>query len=127
MAVGTERRRFRRADLEVPVEIRKADQKGAEINTVRGTVRDVSLAGFYCFIENPSDLKLGDLVDCSVSVTEEQVRFPFSRVLGRGWVTRLEPNLPGEQADEQSSSKKSVVGLAVAFAPDVTALGTMSY
>jgi hypothetical protein len=126
MKTAMERRRFRRADLEVPVSIRTLDQ-GASAAPVIGQVKDVSLAGLYCYFKDPCPFASGERVACSISVPPEQARsFPFTRLAGKGWVVRREPLQPGRREGE-SQPGESLVGLAVAFMPDVTALGTVGY
>ncbi len=124
--MGVERRRFRRASVAVDVAIRPQDGGEAPEAVITGAVKDISLAGVYCYTKIPCTLKPGDGVICSVSVPPEQARgFPFSRLLSKGWVVRVEPVQAGRRAGEEQSTE-SLCGLAVAFAPDVTALGTIA-
>ena len=127
MRPSVERRRFRRAELDVAVDIRPAGQRDPTISAISGQVKDVSLAGVYCFVSAPCQLKAGDEVNCSISIPEEQSRvFPFSRVLGRGCVVRVDPNpAPAREASGESriGEGEPLVGLALSFAPDVMALG----
>ncbi len=128
MRGAIERRRFRRAELEAPVVIRAMDADGAaEQITVTGQAKNVSLAGLYCHVKGPCPFVAGQRVLSSIVFSEEQVRlFPFARVLGQGWVTRVEPVLPGGKgAGDDSSGQGTLVGVTVAFAPDVTALGML--
>lgn len=119
-----ERRRFRRATIEAPVVIRATDEKGAEV--VTGHVKNVSLAGLLCHVNAPCSLAPGQAVTSSLSVSEEQARlFPFARLLGRGWVTRVEPIVTGKRAGEPASQDDSPVSVTVAFTPDLTALGML--
>ena len=128
MSTVTDRRRYRRAELDVPVTIRSTDQEGAKnAEAITGQVKNVSLAGVYCYVNAPCPVQIGEQVVCSISVPPEQARlFPFTRLLGRGWVARLEPVMKGRRAGETSSGEQ-LLGMAVAFTPDVTALGTIEY
>jgi hypothetical protein len=120
----TERRRFRRADLELPVTVRPLNDQNVPGEPVICQLREVSLAGLYCSVKAPSPFKLNDHVVCSVSVPRERTRvFPFTRLHSKGWVVRVEPVPAGRRAGE-SSSGEQMVGLAVAFASDATALAT---
>lgn len=126
MSTTIERRRFRRAELELPVSLRWSPEGHAPVQAA-GQAKDVSLAGVYCYLEPPCPLKPGDAVTCSVEVPPEQMRvFPFTRISGRGMVVRVEPVNRGRRAGE-SQGETSRIGLAVAFAPDVTALGSIEY
>lgn len=112
----SERRRFRRAELSEAVAVSlqpKRGESGSE--PIVGRVKNISLAGLLCHIPGACALQPGDEVNCHVSIPPPQRRtFPFQRVLGRGTIIRVMP-------DTASQS------LAVAFMPDVTALGTIEY
>ena len=88
-----------------------------------GQVKNVSLSGAYCHVKAPCLLKTGEHVVCSIRIPSEQTRrFPFTRILSKGWVLRSEPVPVGRRAGE--SHDEQLLGLALAFSPDVTALGT---
>ena len=120
-----ERRRFRRADLDVSVTIRPVDSEGAmSASPIIAQVRNVGLAGLYCYLKSPCALETGDTVICSLIIPREQVRlFPFARIHSKGWIVRIGPVHSGRRAGE-SLSTEQLLGLAVAFAPDATALAT---
>ncbi len=125
MKASIERRRFRRAELDVPVAIRAKNAKAATADPIIGRAKDVSLAGVYCRVKAPCSLAQGDLVTCSVTIPSEQGRwFPFSRLAGKGSIVRLEPIPQGRRAGD-NQTEDAFVGVAIAFAPDVTALGTI--
>lgn len=118
-----ERRRFRRAELDVQVAIRPVAQN-ASAEPVIGQVKDVSMAGVYCYVKSPCPLALDTPVIFSISVPFEHVRaFPFTRVLGKGRVVRAEPVPVGRRSGELRAGEP-LQGLALEFAPDVTALAS---
>ena len=126
MKAGVERRRFRRAEVDVPVAIRPGGAGSASAALIEGQVKDISLAGFYCYMKAPCALKPGDMVSCSMTIPQEQARwFPFTRVVGKGSVMRIEPVPMGRRAGD-TPSEEELVGAAIAFTPDVTALGSIS-
>ena len=117
MSTQAERRRSRRTDLEAPVELRNLElaEAGTSQQAVKGQVKNLSLNGFYCTVVSASSLQPGQRVLSNVAIPREQSRhFPFARMLGRGWIVRVEPTTPSTQ-----------VGVAVAFDSDATALGTL--
>ena len=82
-----------------------------------GETKDVSLAGVYFTTPAWQDVRPQELLTLSVSVPREQSRdFPFSRLVGRGRVVRVEP-LHGEVPDAARR-----LGIAVEFADDLTVL-----
>ncbi len=119
--VATERRRFRRAELDVPVTLRPlldGNEPGAPIT---GRLRDVSLAGLRCDIDASHAVKINDRLVCSLSIPRDYTRiFPFTRVHSKGWVLRVEPPAQGRSG----AAGTEPVGLAIAFSPDTTALAT---
>lgn len=124
MKAAVERRRFRRVSLDVPVAIRSLDHSEPPTETT-AQVRDISLAGVYCVAKSPCPLQPGESVVCSVSVPPADARaFPFSRVMGKGWVVRVQPLLAGRREGD-TTDEESVLGVAVAFTRNVTALGHM--
>jgi len=121
MRSGVERRQFRRAEVDVPVAIR------FDSGSATGQVKNVSLAGVYCYTNSPCALKPGESVTCAIAIPPEQTRaFPFTRIAGKGWVVRVEPVPAGRRAGENPSDE-DLIGLAVAFTPDVTALGAVEH
>lgn len=127
MKTGIERRRFRRADLdEVRVQIRPYTDGSAEpvlSQPITGQLKNVSLAGFFCYVKQPCELQTGQLIAASIELGPEQRRlFPFSGLFGKGWVIRQDTIARGRRAGELHNDEH-LIGLAVAFAPDVAALG----
>ena len=125
MRSGVERRRFRRAELEgIPVVIRSLEKPG-NAAPVTGEVKNASLAGVYCQVSAPCSLHPGDSVLSSIDIPSEHARaFPFARLAGKGLVVRVEPLPVGKRAGEVSADEP-LLGLAVAFSSDATALGTI--
>ncbi len=120
---GMERRRFRRAELDMAVAIRS--DAPASQSPITGRVKDVSLAGVYAYVKSPCSLKPGVSVFCEVSVPPEQTRiFPFTRIMSKGWVVRVEPAPVGRRGGELPPGEKRL-GVAVAFTRDVKAFGTV--
>ena len=127
MKASMERRRFRRAELDVPVSIRALGEQGSTSEPIVGQAKDISLAGLYCHVKTPCSIASGQSVMCSVVIPPEQARwFPFTRVTGRGNVVRLEPVPEGRRAGE-IQPEEQLMGVAIAFAADVTALGTIEW
>ena len=125
MKSEVERRQFRRAEIDVPVAIRQMSAEPSSPATITGQVKNLSLSGVYCYTTSPCALKPGESVSCTVAIPPEQARlFPFTRIAGRGWVVRMDPILSGRRAGENPTTDM-LIGLAVAFTPDVTALGTI--
>lgn len=125
MKAAVERRRFRRAGLDVEVAIRLLGTEDGSASTILGRIRDLSLAGFYGHVKAPCSLKVGDLAMCSVAIPPEQSRwFPFTRITGKGSVVRLDSVPQGRRLGD-SPNDEPLMGVAVAFAPDVTALGSI--
>ncbi len=123
MKTAMERRRFRRAELDVPVTIRPVTED-ASAEPVIGHVKDVSLAGVFCYVKAPCPLEPNTPVIFSITVPFEQVRtFPFTRLLGKGRVIRTEPIPVGRRSGELQGGEP-LQGLALEFAPDVTALAS---
>ena len=125
MSSALEHRRFRRATLDAPVVIRTVEAEGAEPAIITGQAKNVSLAGLYCHVKSPCSLTAGQPVLSSIAFTDEQARlFPFARLLGKGWVTRVESVTAGKRAGEPAE-RDALIGVTVAFTPDLTALGML--
>ena len=128
MKTLSERRQFRRAELDVTIAIRPIEEEGTSSSTViEGRVKNVSLAGALCFVPTPCPLKTGQPVVCAVTIPLEQARlFPFARINGKGWIVRIAPVAAGRRSgDAAQQGGEQLLSVAVAFTPDVTALGTL--
>lgn len=128
MRSGVERRQFRRAEVQVPVALRPMNPPSTDHDSlITGQVKNVSLSGVYCYTKSPCALKPGERVTCSVAIPPEQTRhFPFTRLVGSGWVVRVDPIPMGRRAGD-NPIEEELLGLAVAFTPDVTALGAVEH
>lgn len=118
MATQTiERRHNRRIELEtVQVEVRKVEADNALSPVILGSAQDVSLSGVFAKLPASCGLKVGDRVNYAVSIgAESRKQFPFTRILGQGWVARVIP-------PEGSSND---LGVAIAFAANATPLSTI--
>lgn len=117
-----ERRQHRRTTVEVEVEMWCVESEGRAPTRFKGQVRDVSLAGLYAWMPASCPLQPGEVVACTVNIPQPAAkRFPFSRLLGKGWIVRRHP-----AEEETVASSRPEVGMAVAFTRDVTALSTMA-
>ena len=128
MKTLSERRQFRRAELDVTISIRPlAEEEGASTTVIEGRVKNVSLAGALCYVPTPCPLKTGQAVVCAVTIPLEQARlFPFARINGKGWIVRIAPAAAGRRSGDFTPGEQ-YLSVAVAFAPDVTALGTLEH
>ena len=110
-----ERRRYRRVPLEVQV-LAKRTAPGEPSRFQPGVTQDVSLSGVYFTTPAWQQVQPQEVLTVSISVPREQSRdFPFSRLVGRGRVVRVQP-VDGETADEQQ------LGIALEFGDDLTIL-----
>lgn len=122
VTTGMERRRFRRAELDMTVAIRP--EASDSPSPITGWVRNVSLAGVYAYVKPPFAPKPGDQVFCEVSVPSEQTRvFPFTRIISKGWIVRVDQLSAGRR--EHDIHAQQQLGVAVAFTKDVKAFGTV--
>jgi hypothetical protein len=126
MDVTVDRRKARRAEVEVPIQLRLATPQNPDgERSLMGKVKNVSLTGVYCQVKAPCPLHVGEPVICSVSVPKPQRRyFPFSSLRSRGWVTRLEP-LPMGRRHGEVPAGESLLGVGLCFASDVMAFGAL--
>lgn len=110
-AAVVERRHHRRVELPVSVSFRQ--QSGSSTTPeVIGQAKDVGLAGVYVNVPAPFHLPPGTVVSYSVEVPPDlQRRFPFTRLLGAGWIVRVQPKPDGQ-----------TVGVVIAFSGNATAL-----
>jgi len=111
-----ERRRGRRANVEAPVLIRRAEARASEVFTEE-TAQDISLRGVSFQTSHLTPYRVNDLVIASVAIPESQAReFPFVRLAGRARVVRVQ-ELPGPAAADSRQAR-----VALEFSHDVTAL-----
>ena len=85
-----EKRRFKRLALEIPARIRCVTSEGKE-SVQEGVTINVSFNGAYVGDINIKNIKEEDNLNISLSVPREEARdFPFSRVVGKARVVRVE-------------------------------------
>jgi len=126
-----ERRHHRRVDLRVLVVVRALEEDGSVSEPYVGSARNVSLAGVYAVMPEPFPLTGGKPVSFSVSIPQESWKsFPFVRLLGKGWIVRVDPMLgPEPQSGPpvlgQPQLEEKQAGVAIAFSKETTALGTI--
>lgn len=117
--IGIDRRRERRVDLQVPIQVRRpgaAEPRPPE----QGITMNVSLAGVYFQSQSGRSYAPNDVVVASVSIPDPQQReFPFSRLAGRSRVVRVD-TLPDRAA---GSGKRQ--GIALEFGEDLTILSAI--
>ena len=114
----SERRRYRRIPLPVQVLAKRAQpgEPGESDRFQSGLVQDVSLAGVYFTTPAWKRIEPQEMLTVSISVPREQSRdFPFSRLVGRGRVVRVQP-VEGE------TPNTAQLGIALEFADDLTVL-----
>jgi c-di-GMP-binding flagellar brake protein YcgR len=136
-----DRRQQRRADLRAQVVIRNLEDAQADQQPFIGRVRNVSLSGVYAFVPAAFSVPPGSSVAISVSIPQESTRqFPFVRLLGKGWVVRIDkPDAKSSRRRTESQVRETAhnplnlqdilggdeVGVAIAFSRNVTALGAV--
>ncbi len=136
-----ERRQQRRAELKAQVVIRNLDEAQTDQQPVIGRVRNVSLSGVYAFVPATFSAPPGAPIAISVSIPQESTRqFPFVRLLGKGWVVRIDkPDAKTSRRKTEAQARESAhnplslhdilggdeVGVAIAFSRNVTALGAV--
>ena len=135
-----ERRQQRRADLRAQIVIKILDGQG-EDHPVIGRVKNVSLSGAYAYVPTPFNFPSGTALTFSVSIPQESARqFPFVRLLGKGWIVRVDQPQQDDIKKRKPVHKEKEfgsgltqeilgsgedVGVAIGFTRDVTALGSI--
>ncbi len=110
-----ERRRHRRAELPVSVTLRPAGKDPSSAPQIVGESKDIGLAGAYIKVKAPFQLPVGTTVSYSVDIPASQQRqFPFTRLLGTGWIVRVDSEPDGKD-----------VGVAIAFPSNATVLSAV--
>ena len=85
-----EKRRFKRLDLSLPMKIRCISGDGKE-EVQDGVTINVSFNGAYIADINIKNIRPEDKLNISLSVPREETRdFPFSRIVGKAKVIRVE-------------------------------------
>lgn len=116
---GDEKRKYRRLELALPIEVRKI---GPPLEPIieEATTTNVSLGGTYFKTRTRKDVKPEQDVYISISVPREMRRqFPFSRLAGKARVVRVE-DLPGNALDPLAKQ-----GIALEFSGDLISLAAV--
>ena len=86
----TEKRKFKRLDLSIPLKIRHALANGRE-ERLECATEDVSYNGAYISGIDISNINKVDKLNISLSVPKDSSRdFPFSRIVGKARIVRIE-------------------------------------
>jgi len=85
-----EKRRWKRLDLSLPINIARISGRGKE-KAQDGITINVSYNGTYVVDIDIKDIKAEDRLNISLSVPRDDARdFPFSRVVGKARVARVD-------------------------------------
>ncbi len=88
----TEKRKFKRLGLSLPVKLRQALSDGKE-KTSNGISSNISYGGVYIKDINAAGMMPGDTLGISILVPRAFTKeFPFSRLIGKARVVRAEGN-----------------------------------
>ena len=113
---SVDRRRGKRANLEVPLSIRRVEADRSKPFQEEVT-KNISLVGLYFETEHGDQYTMNEMVTASVAVPDQQTRqFPFRRLSGRTRVVRV------NELPSGTPSGRRRFGVALEFGDDVTAL-----
>lgn len=117
MVYEAERRSHERLDIVLPIEVRRRGKEIAgEMIFEEAKTVNLSFGGVYFKTSFRKPIDLGEDVSVSISVPREKLRFfPFSRLVGRARIIRVE-DLPGNALDPLAKQ-----GIALEFS-DLTTL-----
>lgn len=123
MEYGAERRRHERLDIALPIEVRRRGKEMAgEMIFETATTVNLSFGGVYFKTHFRKPIDTGEHVSVAISVPREKFRFfPFSRLVGRARVVRIE-ELPGNALDPLAKQ-----GIALAFSSDLISLAAVRH
>jgi hypothetical protein len=114
-STGVEQRRERRVSFEAPLQVWNASQPRPPSPTSH-LAKNLSLHGLY--FETDESYAVNDVVATSVSVPESSLHtFPFTRLIGRSRVVRVDRPSPGPDA-----SGSPPAGVALQFLDTMTVL-----
>ena len=117
---GYEKRKYRRLELALPIEVRKIGPP-AELIFEESTTTNVSLGGAYFKTRIWKDVRPKEGVYISISIPREMTRhFHFSRLAGKARVVRVE-ELPGDELDPLARQ-----GIAIEFGSESISLATVA-
>ncbi len=92
---NVERRLFQRVELSLPISVRWRDSSGEE-KTVAASTSNISYTGAYFKTPEVKSIKREDVLSVAVAIPRESSRdFPFSRLVGKARVVRIEEKLQG--------------------------------
>ena len=90
MSTFTEKRKFKRLGMSIPIALRHVTSDGKE-QRMEGLTSDVSYNGAFVRDVASKSLKLDDSLQISLTVPRDNTRdFPFSRLIGKARVVRVE-------------------------------------
>ena len=98
-----EKRKFKRLGLSLPTRIRYDSDSGKQ-EVQEGVTLNVSFNGAYISEIKLKNIKDKDTINISLSVPREETRdFPFSRLIGKAKVVRVEEEGVAVEFDEDIS------------------------
>ncbi len=114
-----ERRRNRRVDLQIPIEVRRAEPEGAPYAEHAKTL-NVSLSGVYFEVPPGDRYAPDDVVVVSIEIPEARYqKFPCTRLAGRSRVVRIDELPEGRRQGERPGKRQ---GVALEFSENLTVL-----
>lgn len=118
MMYVAERRSHERLDIVLPIEVRmRREEMVGEMMFEEAKTVNLSLGGVYFRTSFRKPIDVGEDVSVSVSIPRGKFRFfPFSRLVGRARVVRVE-DLPGNALDPLAKQ-----GIALEFSGDLISL-----
>ena len=98
-----EKRKFKRLQMAVPAKIKLTTEDGKE-EVFEGFTLDISFNGAYIININIEGISAEDNINLSLTVPRDNTRdFPFSRIIGKARVVRVEKNAVALEFNENVS------------------------
>lgn len=114
MDYSFECRKHRRINLPLLMEGRR--REGDREVSERAQTANISVGGAYFKTSDFQRIRVGNVISVSISIPRQLAdKFPFSRIVGKARVARVEKPLP-----QDSTSCRQ--GIALEFAPDIVYL-----